>query len=154
MPKRLIRLLLVVALLLVARVVLSPRDTPVTVEPKAPTGATTAPPPSHDALRQLVAAHRSNVEVGTGGRVTRLLADDNEGSRHQKFLIRTGDSVSILVVYNIDLAPRVPVQVGDSVTLRGEYVWNDRGGLIHWTHHDPAQRHEAGWVDVGGRRYQ
>jgi hypothetical protein len=25
--------------------------------------------------------------------------------------------------------------------------------MIHWTHHDPAQRHEPGWVEYHGRRY-
>ena len=62
--------------------------------------------------------------------------------------------MTVLIVHNIDLAPRVPLQVGDSVSLRGDYVWNDRGGLVHWTHHDPAGRHIPGWIEHRGRRYQ
>ena len=35
--------------------------------------------------------------------------------------------------------PRIAdVKVGDTVSFFGEYVWNEQGGLIHWTHHDPA----------------
>ena len=85
---------------------------------------------------------------------TRLLADDNEGSRHQRFIIHVTSDLTVLIVHNIDLAPRVPLQVGDSVAVRGDYVWNEQGGLIHWTHHDPDGRHVPGWIEVRGRRYQ
>jgi hypothetical protein len=32
--------------------------------------------------------------------------------------------------------------------------WNPQGGVIHWTHHDPAGRHLSGWVKHNGRTYQ
>ena len=90
----------------------------------------------------------------TLGRVTRVLADDREGARHQRFLVRVAGSVTVLVAHNLDLAPRVPLAVGDSVELQGEYEWNDRGGVLHWTHRDPDGRHDAGWIRHGGRLYQ
>ncbi|MBL8997372.1 MAG: DUF3465 domain-containing protein [Gemmatimonadetes bacterium] len=105
----------------------------------------------------IVTAERSRAQelsVEAAGVVTRLLEDDTEGSRHQRFIIRVTPELTVLVVHNIDLAPRVPVQEGDSVSLRGDYVWNDRGGLVHWTHHDPAGRHIPGWIEHRGRRYQ
>lgn len=105
----------------------------------------------------IVAAERSRAQelsVEAAGVVTRLLEDDTQGSRHQRFIIRVTPDLTVLVVHNIDLAPRVPVQEGDSVSLRGDYVWNDRGGLVHWTHHDPAGRHIPGWIEHRGRRYQ
>jgi hypothetical protein len=98
--------------------------------------------------------HSSNVEVETGGRVLRVLPDDQEGSRHQRFIVRMAGGISVLVAHNVDLAPRIPVTPGDSVELRGEYEWNDRGGVIHWTHHDPDGRREGGWVRHAGRLYQ
>ncbi|MEL7054408.1 MAG: DUF3465 domain-containing protein, partial [Cyanobacteria bacterium J06588_5] len=53
------------------------------------------------------------------------------------------------------LAPRIDgLRVGDRVSVKGEYEWNDRGGLIHWTHHDPRNVHEGGWIDHNGLRYQ
>ncbi len=65
---------------------------------------------------------------------------------HERFIVRIADSVTVLVAHNLDLAPRVPLAPGDSVELRGEYDWSERGGTIHWTHGDPAGRHETGWI--------
>jgi hypothetical protein len=85
------------------------------------------------------------VEVETGGRVLRLLPDDRKGSSHQRFLLCVGGT-TVLVAHNLDLARRISLAPGDSVELRGEYEWNSRGGVIHWTHPDPEGRHEAGWI--------
>lgn len=96
----------------------------------------------------------SNLMVTATGRVIKVLADDLEGSRHQRFLVELPSGLSILIAHNIDLAPRVPdLEKGASITIRGEYEWNEKGGVIHWTHHDPQGRHEAGWVEYRGQRY-
>ena len=47
-----------------------------------------------------------------------------------------------------------PVFVGDTVSFFGEYEWNSKGGVIHWTHHDPARQHVAGWLKHEGRTYE
>jgi hypothetical protein len=87
--------------------------------------------------------------------VDRLLADDREGSRHQRFVVRTSSGQTLMVAHNIDLAPRLDgLRPGDTVTLSGEYVWNNHGGLMHWTHRDPSGRHAAGYIEWQGRRYQ
>jgi hypothetical protein len=99
-------------------------------------------------------SHASDVPVEASGKVIRMLPDDTRGARHQRFLVHIADSLTILVVHNRDVAPRVPLQLGDSVLLRGEYLWNERGGMIHWTHHDPARRHQPGWIEYQGHRYQ
>jgi hypothetical protein len=94
----------------------------------------------------LFRSRRSNVEVETGGRVVRLLPDDRQGSPHQRFLLRVAGGTTVLVAHNIDLAARVSLAPGDSVELRGEYEWNPKGGVIHWTHPDPDGRHADGWI--------
>lgn len=89
------------------------------------------------------------------GTVKRILADDNEGSRHQRFILELGSGQTVLVAHNIDLAPRIEsLKVGDTVLFRGQFETNDRGGVVHWTHHDPRGEHPAGWLEHNGRRYE
>ena len=90
----------------------------------------------------------------TGSHVVRELRDDLEGSRHQRFILQVEPSLTLLISHNIDLAPRVPLRAGDSISFRGEYEWNDRGGVVHWTHHDPRGRRRGGWIEHDGRRYE
>lgn len=94
-------------------------------------------------------------QVRGKGTVIKLLRDDNKGSRHQRFLLQLGSGRTLLISHNIDLAPRIDsLQPGDTVAFNGEYEWNAKGGLVHWTHHDPQNRHEAGWLRHQGRTYQ
>ncbi len=99
--------------------------------------------------------HRSNIQVQGSGRVTKVLADDNDGSRHQRFIVQLGSGQTLLVAHNIDLADRVAaLKEGDHVEFNGEYEWNARGGVIHWTHHDPQGRHPGGWIKHNGHTYR
>jgi hypothetical protein len=105
----------------------------------------------------LFAAHRSDEVVEITGRVVKLLDDDDEGDRHQRFLLQVGEQpLLLLVAHNIDLAPRVPLTEGDELRLRGEYEWSEKGGVLHWTHRNPARnpRHEGGFIQLGGKRYE
>lgn len=98
---------------------------------------------------------RSDVWVTGQGTVQRILADDNEGSRHQRFIVALPSRQTVLISHNIDLAPRVAgLREGDAVTFHGEYEWNDRGGVVHWTHHDPQGRRAGGWIEHNGERYR
>jgi hypothetical protein len=107
------------------------------------------------AIEQAIEQRRSDVQLTVVGTVKKILNDDNEGSRHQRILVELPSGHTVLVAHNIDLAARVPdLQPGDAIELHGEYVWNDRGGVMHWTHHDPAGRHAAGWIKHGNRTYQ
>lgn len=98
---------------------------------------------------------RSGQQVRGSGVVIRLLADDNDGSRHQRFIVRLASGRTLLIAHNIDLAPRVAsLQMGDTIAFHGQYEWNDKGGVIHWTHGDPQGQHVPGWIEHEGRRYQ
>ena len=97
----------------------------------------------------------SGQQVRGSGTVTRILSDDNDGSRHQRFILKLSNGRTLLIAHNIDLAPRISsLRTGDTVSFHGEYEANPQGGVIHWTHSDPRGRHVAGWLEHKGRRYQ
>lgn len=124
------------------------------------TSAESAQPPGQAAqsvstVDSAYASRASDVLVEGQGEVVKLLPDDNKGSRHQKFLVRVSNGKTLLFAHNIDLAERIAdIKVGDQVSFRGEYVYNPKGGVIHWTHHDPRGTHPAGWIKHNGQIYQ
>lgn len=90
------------------------------------------------------------------GEIIKVLKDDNDGSRHQKFLVKIDNypQITVLIAHNIDLAPRIePIQANTPIRFYGEYIYNEKGGVIHWTHKDPAARHQDGWLEYRGQKY-
>lgn len=122
-----------------------------------------APPPalqqdvdkSDAVIAKAFSSHESNVQISGQGVVTKLLPDDNRGSRHQKFILKLSSGHMLLVAHNIDLAPKINnLREGDSVQFYGEYEWNEKGGIVHWTHRDPRGSHVDGWLQHQGQKYQ
>ncbi len=106
-------------------------------------------------LRAAFENRQSNVQVLGSGRVTKVLSDDNDGSRHQRFIVELASGQTVLVSHNIDLANRIDsLRAGDRLEFYGEYEWNAQGGVIHWTHRDPRGSHVAGWIKHKGHTYQ
>ncbi|GAA4355333.1 DUF3465 domain-containing protein [Kangiella marina] len=109
----------------------------------------------HKTLQDYYEHKTSGDMVTVKASVVRLLTDDNKGSRHQRFIIELNNGQSILVAHNIDLAPRVELlQVGSEVIVKGQYEWNERGGVIHWTHHDPKGNRDGGYINYKGKVYR
>jgi len=162
--KKLLIILLVLMLLALAACLQTgntqgPASIPV-VPPAAEGGSTAETVPTagltSDALiKQLFDEQKSGVQVSGTGVVTKLLADDNQGSRHQRFILALASGQTLLVAHNIDIAPRLDgLAVGDTVEFYGEYYYNDQGGGIHWTHHDPEGSHVDGYLKWNGEIYQ
>lgn len=87
--------------------------------------------------------------------VISILRDDNEGSRHQRFIVKLESGQTLLIVHNIDLAPRVAgLQVGSRISAYGEYIWNEKGGLLHKTHINRGRNDPDGWIRHQGTLYQ
>ncbi len=117
-----------------------------------------APPISQEnnsSVERAFAQHQRDVLVEGEGVVSRILPDDTSGSPHQKFIVRLPSGQTVLIEHNTELAPRIAdLKEGDSINFFGEYVWNAQGGLVHWTHHDPAGKHPDGWIRRNGQEYK
>ncbi len=103
-------------------------------------------------------SQRSHFEVTASGKVARLLGTRaGRVGRHEGFLVRlegpAGHGLTVKVEDNVDLTGPIPLAAGDDVVIHGEYIFDRRGGIVHWTHHDPRGRHEPGFVEVHGHRY-
>src|SRR5437660_1955344 len=75
------------------------------------------PAPDNAALLDALHGGRT-AEVTVQGPVVAVLADEpaHTDGPHQRFDVRV-DSVDVEVDYNLDLAPRVPVRIGDNVVI-------------------------------------
>ena len=72
---------------------------------------------------------------------------------HEAFDAQTAAG-GIEIVDNVGIAPRIPVQPGDRIHVRGEMVHDPgREPIVHWTHHDPEGLHTGGFIQLRGRVY-
>lgn len=110
---------------------------------------------SNNSLQAAYKSKRSDYQIQDGGIVIKTLPDDLKGSRHQKFILKNNTGETVLIAHNIDLAPKIKsLREGDRIDFFGEYEWNPRGGVVHWTHGDPRGRHVSGWLKHNGKTYQ
>lgn len=151
------KILLIAALAVAAYFALLPAPDPLgRQEAPASAGEVSAAGGRADAaLEQAFANRLSNQQLAGQGVVAKLLPDDNNGSRHQRFIVKLSSGRTLLIAHNIDLAQRIDtLRTGDTVAFYGEYEWNQKGGVMHWTHHDPQGRHPGGWIKHNGQTYQ
>jgi hypothetical protein len=147
------KLIIVVLAVLVAYVAYDQRDANEPADARSALSAAVAT--QKDAIATAYERRESNVQVEGAGVVVKVLSDDNDGSRHQRFIVELASGQTVLISHNIDLAPRVsPLAAGDRVQFFGEYEWNNKGGVVHWTHHDPTGRHPGGWVRREGNMFR
>ncbi len=88
-----------------------------------------------------------------GAEVVRLLPDDNEGRRHQKWIFEIAGGHRITAIYNTSFSEAVPLEIGDIVNVGGQYIFDKNGGVIHWLHVDPKKNRPDGYVELNGKRY-
>ncbi|MDR1483485.1 MAG: DUF3465 domain-containing protein, partial [Planctomycetaceae bacterium] len=117
-----------------------------------PTTTTKPSTPSNDdIIKDLFNKRQSDVQVRGNGVVTRILPDDNDGARHQRFILKLNSGQTLLIAHNIDIAPRLGnLAIGEEVEFYGEYYYNSEGGGIHWTHDDPNNKHIPGYLKRNG----
>jgi hypothetical protein len=118
-------------------------------------GGSTAP--NDAAVCDAFRAGQSHVEVVADGKVERVLGvAPGRVSPHEGFLMRlsSGCDVVVRVEANTDFTGTFTIAPGDPATVKGEYEFYPRGGVIHWTHRDPRGRHEGGYISVRGHTYE
>ncbi len=94
---------------------------------------------------------QSKVHVTFQAVVYKLLPDDTTGIPHQKFLLRLSNNSTVLIAHNTNLGTYLNIQPGDVVDVSGEYVWNKKGGLVHYTHPSTSRFKEGGYIRVRSR---
>jgi len=116
-------------------------------------------PDTSSSLLRLYEHHASNEEVEASGTVRKVLGTRlTRSGNHEGFIVEvpvplTSQSLRVKIEDNVDISGSIPLAAGDHVHFRGEYVYDSRGGIVHWTHHDPRMRHEPGFIEVNGKRY-
>jgi hypothetical protein len=125
------------------------------VSPAGPLPVQAARPFSSGVIENAYRNNATSLPVMESGTVSRILPDDNQGSRHQRFIVSLASGHTVLIAHNIDIAPRINnLREGDQIVFSGKYEWNDKGGVVHWTHHDPSGRYGGGYLQHNGMTYQ
>ena len=109
-------------------------------------------------MTDLISAYHGTraAEVSFGGTVLqkpRFFYGSRTHAMHEAFNVQT-EAGKLEIVDHVAIAPRVPVEPGDRIEVRGELV-HDPGRLpvVHWTHHDPSGRHPDGFILLRGQTY-
>ena len=92
---------------------------------------------------------RDKAWIAGEGTVVKVLEDDLEPPCHQRFLLADENGRTLLVVNNIEGWARLAdVAIGKRVRFQGEFIANDKGGLVHWTHPDPNGLRPGGFLKI------
>jgi hypothetical protein len=113
-----------------------------------------APESGAAAILEAFENQRSGVWVEAGGEVVHILPNDDKPPRHQNFLVEVAPNHTVKVSHNVDIAPRAPVTKGLRIRFRGRYEYNEKGGVVHWTHRDPSGAKTGGHLEIEGTRYR
>lgn len=96
---------------------------------------------------------QSDLMVEVAGEVVRTVQPGEGNEGHQEFQMRLPNGQLLLVVRNTSDGSRIPVEVNDMVTVRGEYQWSELGGIIHDAQRDYSLDRRHGWIELDGERY-
>lgn len=106
-----------------------------------------------DIIRAVNDQRRVDFVEGGNMVVQKILPDDRNGLRHQKWVVRLSNGKQMDAVYNLDMCPRVKIKEGDKIAMGGQFIWTNKGALLHWLHHDPRGNRPDGFVYANGQFY-
>lgn len=107
--------------------------------------------PSNDRLLGAFLEGRTGVWVSGHGTVIRPLGSDQTS---QRFLVRVGDELALVIRHRIGSAGEVPAVGDDIIVFQGRYEFHGGGGELIMTHADPDQPGGGGWIEFDGKRYE
>jgi len=112
--------------------------------------------PDTDVLAAYADRQVSDVTVaGTVSSAPKYFFGRQTHAWHESFSMVTEHGLTVRIVDNVDLAPRVPVAPGDVIAVSGQYIPDRAGGLIHDTHHSPGPGwHRGGWIEWHDERFE
>lgn len=127
--------------------------------PKKPAAEEKPAPKKRDdtaLIRQLFTGMRSDIQVEAEGEIVHILPEDTDETPHQNFLVELSNDITLKISHNTKVAPRVPIRKGDTIRFHGEYEYNSKGGVVHWTHRTLGTRnkHPHGWLLHKGKKYE
>jgi len=96
---------------------------------------------------------RSGQWLTVSGTVKHGLSDAYGRYQHQRFILQCLNGMTILIVNDVGVGRRVPIANHAQVAVRGQYVWDRQGGLVHFTHHGNGGE-PGGWILYGFRLFQ
>ncbi len=101
-------------------------------------------------LHDLQTGHAAEVTIR--GVVSRLENDYSGPTGPHEYFVVTVLGHPVEIDYNLSLAPRVPVAVGDVVQVHGEFNPDPGHPNIDYVHQSTGG-HESGWVILRGHKY-
>lgn len=110
--------------------------------------------PDNERLLNAFEQGRTGVWVSGHGIVAQLIGDETvSGERHQRMVVNVDGRLDLIVRHSTEQSERIPVAQGDTVAFQGRYEWSGRGGVVGFTHHDPEQPGDGGWIRYQGTTY-
>lgn len=110
--------------------------------------------PDNERLLKAFEQGRTGVWVSGHGIVAQLIGDETvSGERHQRMVVNVSGGLDLIVRHSTERSERVPVAQGDTVAFQGRYEWSGRGGVVGYTHQDPEQPGDGGWIRYQGTTY-
>ncbi|MBC7712546.1 MAG: DUF3465 domain-containing protein [Rhizobacter sp.] len=102
-------------------------------------------------VSKIMNSHSNRPQIYITGTITQVEQEDHSGLPHQKFSVKIGTGTNLQIVSNLDFG-RIPVAVGQTVSVCGEYLHVGQG-MVHWTHFDPHGGHADGFTILNGTLY-
>ena len=96
---------------------------------------------------------QSELMVEVTGTVFQMASQNASNAGYQEFRMKLPSGQLLTIVHENKRGQRLPLEANDTVTVRGQYYWNELGGIIKGTQRDNSMERLHGWIEHDGVRY-